>query len=205
MVLGVIIGVLLGGAGLSAFASARRRREQLRLPFAMEGLDIGDPGVARRAEQQARRLLEASTTTEDWEMYRELGVLRVWGNAPEGPAQGGTRATRAGAPYAYLIYPFAPVVSYLPQTRDLLGELTDHACGGGRRHRSDAPVSAAEDVLTKWLLLSEEEAASVHASDFQLPGHQHDPEQVRRDLWRLSQWEQARLRRLERERTQPTS
>ena len=28
-----------------------------------------------------------------------------------------------------------------------------------------------------------------------LPGRQVDPKQVRRDLWRLSQWERERLRR----------
>ncbi len=27
-----------------------------------------------------------------------------------------------------------------------------------------------------------------------LPGRQLDPSQVRRDLWRLSQWERARMR-----------
>jgi hypothetical protein len=137
-------------------------------------------------------------------MYRELGVLRVWGNSASGPVQGGTRATRAGAPYAYLIYPFSPVVSFLPQTRELLGELTMAPVENERRHRWDAPPSAAEDVLGKWLQLTEEETAAVRSADFQLPGHSHDSEQVRRDLWRLTQWEQARLRRLERERKQPT-
>ena len=28
-----------------------------------------------------------------------------------------------------------------------------------------------------------------------LPGRQIDPQQIRRDLWRLGQWEQERLRR----------
>jgi hypothetical protein len=32
-----------------------------------------------------------------------------------------------------------------------------------------------------------------------LPGRQVDPKQVRRDLWRLTQWEQARLRRIARQ------
>ena len=30
------------------------------------------------------------------------------------------------------------------------------------------------------------------------PGRQVDPKQVRRDLWRLTQWERARARQLER-------
>ena len=29
---------------------------------------------------------------------------------------------RAGAPYAYLVYPHKPIVAYLPQTRELLNE-----------------------------------------------------------------------------------
>lgn len=194
MLLGVVIGGVAGALlVLLISAHARQRREARAFP----GLDIVDPGAARRAEQQARRMLEASTSAEEWEMYRELGVLRVWGGIMSGPPQGGTRATRAGAPYAYLIYPFGPVVSYLPQTRELLGELTL-----GPRGRGDGPESEADDVLAKWLALSQEESATVAAADFQLPGHRTDPEQVRRDIWRLSQWEQARIRRIERARSE---
>jgi len=195
MLLGVVIGGVAGALlVLLISAQVRQRREARRFP----GLDVVDPGAVRRAEQQARRMLEASTGAEDWEMYRELGVLRVWGSLNSGPPQGGTRATRAGAPYAYLIYPFGPVVSYLPQTRTLLGELTLSQQGG-----HGEPVSEAGDVLAKWLALSQEEDASVAAADFQLPGRTTDPQQVRRDLWRLSQWEQARIRRIERARTHP--
>ena len=48
-------------------------------------------------------------------MYRDLGFIRVWGPRRR-PGRGGTSATEAGAPYAYLIYPHKPIVAYLPQT-----------------------------------------------------------------------------------------
>ena len=55
-------------------------------------------------------------------MYRDLGFVRVWGGLATGPDQGGTEATRVGAPYAYLVYPHKPIVAYLPQTHELLSE-----------------------------------------------------------------------------------
>ncbi|MEI2701051.1 MAG: hypothetical protein V9E83_01455 [Baekduia sp.] len=198
----MILGAVLAVGAMLAGASLRRRRESRRMPFALDGIDIADPGAERRAEQQARRFLQANTSAEEWEMYRELGIVRVWGALAEGPPQGGTRTTRAGAPYAYLIYPDAPVVTYLPQTRDLLGELTLPRLAGRRSWSGGAP-SPADDVLAKLLALREDEQMTVGEADFHLPGRGHDIEQLRRDLWRLGQWEQARLRRLERERSQP--
>ena len=51
-------------------------------------------------------------------MYRELGFVRVWGAAADGAS-----GTRTGeAEYAYLIYPHRPIVAYIPQTGQLLGE-----------------------------------------------------------------------------------
>lgn len=204
MVVGLVLGVVLAVGCMLAGSALRRRHRARMLPFSLDGLDIADPGVERRAEQQARRFLQANTTAEEWEMYRELGVVRVWGHLPDGPSQGGTRMTRAGAPYAYLIFPFRPVVTYLPQTRELLGELTLPRLAGQRSWSGGVP-SAADDVLAKLLALREDEALTVREADFHLPGREHDPEQLRRDLWRLNQWEQARLRRLERERSQPAS
>src|ERR1700753_3660137 len=46
-----------------------------------------DPGRERRAEQRARELLRSCVSAEEWEMYRDLGVLRVLG-----PARGETVA-----------------------------------------------------------------------------------------------------------------
>ncbi len=50
-----------------------------------------DPGRERRAEQRARELLRSCVGAEDWEMYRDLGLLRVLA-APRRRAPG-----RAGA------------------------------------------------------------------------------------------------------------
>ncbi len=38
-----------------------------------------DPGRERRAEQRARALLRSCVSEHDWEMYRDLGFLRVRG------------------------------------------------------------------------------------------------------------------------------
>src|SRR3954454_19708093 len=93
-----------------------------------------DPGRERRAEQRARQLLRSCVNEEEWAMYRDLGFLRVWGRLAEGPTQGGSDETEAGAPggganepgagapSASLLPPQKPIVAYLPQTRTLLNE-----------------------------------------------------------------------------------
>lgn len=187
--------VLTLPCAFSAIALVRARRMRQALRFPAGELEVADPGVAHRAEQQARRMLRASASTEDWELYDELGLIRVWGRGRNGPAQGGTRATRQGATYAYLVYPSGPVVSYLPKTLELLGELTP-AEEITRDARTPTDV-----VLATWLALCDREDEVVRESGFHLPGHRTDVEAVRRDLWRLTQWEQARLRRSARQRT----
>lgn len=189
-----LILVLTLPCAYSAVAFVRARRLRASLQFSGRELEVVDPGVAHRAEQQARRMLRASASEEDWEMYNELGLIRVWGSGRNGPAQGGTRATRQGASYAYLIYPAGPVVSYLPKTLELLGELTP-AEDVARHARTPTDV-----VLATWLALCDREDEVVTEAGFHLPGHRTDVEAVRRDLWRLTQWERARLRRRERER-----
>lgn len=190
-----LILVLTLPCAYSALAFARARRMRSSLEFPGGELEVVDPGVAHRAEQQARRMLRASASEEDWELYNELGLIRVWGSGRNGPAQGGTRATRQGASYAFLIYPSGPVVSYLPKTLELLGELTP-AEEVTRHARTPTDV-----VLATWLALCDREDEVVGEAGFHLPGHRTDVEAVRRDLWRLTQWEQARLRRRARERT----
>src|SRR6476619_5219885 len=74
-----------------------------------------DPGRERRAEQRARELLKSCVNDEEWEMYRDLGLIRVWG------AENLDKELK-GVPYAYLIYPHKPIVAYLPQTGRLLNE-----------------------------------------------------------------------------------
>jgi hypothetical protein len=153
-----------------------------------------DAARERRAEQRARELLKSCVGEEEWAMYRDLGFLRVWGGLASGPAQGGTAHTEAGAPYAYLIYPHKPIVAYLPQTRELLNEycvrFPDESgpYGAGRLPDSD-------DVLAKWMALTGDERRLIATANMDLPGRQLDPKQVRRDLWRLSEWERQRLAR----------
>jgi hypothetical protein len=61
-----------------------------------------DPGRERRAEQRARELLKSCVYDEEWGMYRDLGLLRVWGGGTEAPDDHGELR---GVPYAFLIFP----------------------------------------------------------------------------------------------------
>ena len=174
-------------------ALERHRARRARVP-----VDNYDPGRERRAEQRARQLLKSCVNDEEWEMYRDLGFIRVWGALASGPERGGTLATRAGAPYAYLIYPHKPIVAYLPQTRALLSEYCV-AFPDETRPYGSARLPDSDDVLAKWMALTGDERRIIGQANMHLPGRQVDPKQVRRDLWRLGQWEQARMRRLVRE------
>jgi hypothetical protein len=145
-----------------------------------------DPGRERRAEQRARALLCSCVDEHDWAMYRELGFLRVWG---------GLAADGDGAPaYAYLIYPHKPIVAYLPESGELLNEycvaFLDHSKPYG-----SARLPHSDDVLAKWMALTADERRLIGEANMHLPGRQIEPERVRRDLARLSRWEQQRLGR----------
>jgi len=177
----------------------RHRARRARVP-----VDPYDPGRERRAEQRARTLLRSCVNDEEWEMYRDLGLIRVWGSLSAGPTQGGTLATLAGAPYAYLIYPHKPIVAYLPQTRQLLNEYCV-AFPDETRPYGSARLPDSDDVLAKWMALTGDEHRLIDEANMHLPGRQIDPKQVRRDLWRLGQWEQLRMRRLARERRSGTT
>jgi len=149
-----------------------------------------DPGRERRAEQKARALLRSCVNDEEWGMYRDLGFIRVWGAQSDGPDDaGGT----GGAPYAYLIYPHRPVVAYLAQTHRLLNEYCVTFPDDSRPYGS-ARLPDSDDVLAKWMALTGDERRLVSAANMHLPGRQLDPAAVKRDLWRLSQWERARMR-----------
>ncbi len=165
----------------------RRRARRAKVPG--EGFD---PGRERRAEQRARSLLRSCVNEEEWEMYRDLGFLRVWGRLADGPGPGGRAAH--GAPYAYLIYPHKPIVAYLPQTRELLSEHCVEFPDETRPYGS-ARLPDSDDVLAKWMALTGDEARLIDTANMHLPGRQVDPKAVRRDLWRLTQWEQERMRR----------
>jgi hypothetical protein len=170
-------------------ALARHRARRRRVP--VEGYD---PGRERRAEQRARALLKSCVNQEEWGMYRDLGFLRVWGGLSDGPERGGSHATAAGVPYAYLVYPHKPIVAFLPQTRTLLNEYCVEFPDETRPYGSTR-LPDSDDVLAKWMALTGDERRLIATANMHLPGRQVDPKQVRRDLWRLSQWEQERIRR----------
>jgi hypothetical protein len=166
---------------------SRHRARRKRAPTL-----LFDPGRERRAEQRARELLQSCVNDEEWSMYRDLGFIRVWGSQATGP---GESAHSAGAPYAYLIYPHRPIVAYLAQTHRLLSEycvnFPDHTRPYGSSRLPDS-----DDVLAKWMALTGDERRLIASANMHLPGRQIDPAQIARDLWRLSQWERARMRSL---------
>jgi hypothetical protein len=154
-----------------------------------------DPGRERRAEARARQLLRSCVNDEEWSMYRDLGFIRVWGGMARAPRRGRVGDDpRAGAPYAYLVYPHKPIVAYLPQTSELLNEYCVEFPDETRPYGS-VRLPDSDDVLAKWMALTGDERRLIATANMHLPGRQVDPKQVRRDLWRLSQWERERLRR----------
>ena len=157
-----------------------RRRRIPATPF--------DPGRERRAEQRARELLRSCVGEEEWAMYRDLGFIRVWGSQTETPAGGSD-----GVPYAYLVYPHKPLIAYLPQTNRLLSEYCVEFPDETRPYGS-ARLPDSDDVLAKWMALTGDERRLIATANMHLPGRQHDPRRVARDLWRLAQWERGRLR-----------
>jgi len=150
-----------------------------------------DPGRERRAEQRARVLLRSCVNEEEWAMYRDLGFIRVWGTHADCPDDS---AAAGGAAYAYLVYPHRPIVAYLAQTHRLLGEYCVAFPDESRPYGS-ARLPDSDDVLAKWMALTGDERRLICTANMHLPGRQLDPVAVRRDLWRLAQWERARLRR----------
>jgi hypothetical protein len=179
----IVIGALLWEIAIPRIeeALARRRANRRRVP------EYGfDPGRERRAEQRARTLLKSCVNDEEWAMYRDLGFIRVWGAQVSGPGAG-------GAPYAYLVYPHKPIVAFLPQTRRLLNEYCIEFPDQTRPYGS-ALLPESDDVLAKWMALTGDEHRLIANANMHMPGRQVDPKQVRRDLWRLSEWERERQR-----------
>ena len=179
--------VLLWEVGWPVAAEKLSRWRARRALVEIEGYD---PGRERRAEQRARTLLRSCVNEEEWAMYRDLGFIRVWGGLSEGPID--DRDSR-GTTYAYLIYPHKPIVAYMPQTRRLLSEYCVTFPDDTRPYGS-ARLPDSDDVLAKWMALTGDERRIIASANMHLPGRQVDPKQIKRDLWRLGQWEQARLR-----------
>jgi hypothetical protein len=190
--IGVVIVALLWDLVLP---SLKEKVERYRARRAIIPGTSYDPGRERRAEQRARQLLKSCVNDEEWAMYRDLGFIRVWGAMARAPRRGRIgEDPRAGAPYAYLVYPHKPIVAYLPQTRELLNEYCVEFPDETRPYGS-ARLPDSDDVLAKWMALTGDERRLIATANMHLPGRQVDPKQVRRDLWRLSQWESERLRR----------
>src|SRR6476646_10630795 len=189
--IGVVIVALLWDLVLPSLKEAYERHRARR---ALIPGSAYDPGRERRAEQRARQLLQSCVNDEEWGMYRDLGFIRVWGAQAEGPGAG-------GAPYAYLIYPHKPIVAYLPQTRELLNEYCVEFPDQTRPYGS-ALLPESDDVLAKWMALTGDERRLIADANMHLPGRQVDPKQVRRDLWRLGEWERERTRRAPRAATE---
>jgi hypothetical protein len=185
---GIVILALLGEVMVPRLDEGYQRLKARRMLTPPEP-DF-DPGRERRAEARARTLLKSCVNDEEWAMYRDLGFIRVWGMQAGRPGEG---PGDAGAPYAYLIYPHKPVLAFLPQTGRLLNEycveFPDHT-----RPYGSARLPDSDDVLAKWMALTGDERRLVGTANMHLPGRQIDPRQVKRDLWRLRQWERERQR-----------
>jgi hypothetical protein len=198
LVLALLAAALTAPIAARAFAVRRRRLGQARARSRRraERRELRDPGRERRAEARARELLRSCVNDEEWSMYRDLGFIRVYGRlAADGPdglvPQRRRRREAAVAPYAYLIYPHKPIVAYVPGTGRLLSEycveFPDLAAA-----ISDTRLPDSDDVLAKWMALTGDERRLISDANMHLPGRQVDPGRVRRDLWRLAEWERVR-------------
>ena len=185
----VVLVVLLWELARPTFKRALVHAHELWLAHSRGRAPVGyDPGRERRAEQRARVLLCSCVSERDWAMYRDLGFLRVWGGL-------GDRGRGANAAYAYLIYPHKPIVAFVPQTSRLLGEYCVEFPDDTRPYGSSR-LPDSDDVLAKWMALTGDERRLLATANLHMPGRQVDAAVVTRDLWRLSRWEQARMREI---------
>jgi hypothetical protein len=170
--------VLLAGLAFGPDLRAALRRRRAAMRAAPPRLAY-DPGRERRAELRARDLLRSVIGDEGFEMYRELGFVRVRG--ARGPDAG----------YAYLIYPHRPIVAFDERSGELLNEycvgFPDQSDPGAGTRLPDS-----DDVLAKWMALQGDERGLIDDANMHAPGRQVDPAQVRRDLLRLREWEGRR-------------
>jgi hypothetical protein len=220
LVLALLAAALTAPIAARALAVHRRRlgHARARARRRSERRELRDPGRERRAEQRARELLRSCVNDEEWSMYRDLGFIRVAGQlASGGPGglapqrrrrreprfdrdRGGTGDRADGAkppagetepPYAYLIYPHKPIVAYVPASGRLLSEYcVEFPDLAGAI--SDTRLPDSDDVLAKWMALTGDERRLISDANMHLPGRQVDPGRVRRDLWRLAEWDRVR-------------
>jgi len=192
----VLVSELIRPSLRGALVRVRGALSRARQPSAA---DRYDPGRERRAEQRARALLRSCVEEHDWEMYRDLGFLRVCGPAdagarPEDAPSGEDRQAGGEPAYAYLIYPHKPIVAYVPSTGELLNEYCVTFPDDSRPYGSPR-LPHSDDVLAKWMAITADERRLIGEANMHLPGRQVDPERVRRDLARLAAWERERCAR----------
>ena len=180
----VVLAMPLAVRRVARWRAERPQRPQRGAAHSLE--ELYDPGRERRAEQRARELLRSCVNEEEWGMYRDLGFIRVAGRHARRQIDRGARAA-----YAYLVYPHKPIVAYVPESGQLLSEYCvefPDLTGSGGRHR----LPASDDVLAKWMALTSDEDRVIRRANMHLIGRQLDPARVRRDLWRLAEWERRR-------------
>jgi hypothetical protein len=184
----IVAAVLAAPLLARGLAGLRTRRERGRL-VRSERREMRDPGRERRAEQRARELLRSCVNEAEWSMYRDLGFIRVPGGLSKRSRGRDGDGHEPG--YAYLIYPHKPIVAFVPKTGRLLSEYcVEFPDLTGAISQSRLPDS--DDVLAKWMALTGDEERLIRNANMHLPGRQVDPGRVRRDLWRLSEWERQR-------------
>ena len=127
-----------------------------------------DPGRERRAERRARELLRSVVGAEAFGVYERLGFMAV-----------------ERGEYGYLIYPHRPIVSYVLESGELLSEYCVRFPDLTERDPA-ALLPDADDVLAKWMALQGDEQGLLADANLHLPGRQHDPGHLRRDLARLA-------------------
>jgi hypothetical protein len=188
LALALIVAALAAPLIAREIARWRKRRAEGRALAGPLEAPFYDPGRERRAEQRARELLRSCVNDEEWAMYRDLGFIRVEGRHTR--RTGEARLRRAA--YAYLVYPHKPIVAYVPETGQLLSEYCVEFpdLGGGRSR-----LPASDDMLAKWMALTSDEARVIRRANMHLVGRQLDPARVRRDLWRLAEWQRRRRSR----------
>jgi hypothetical protein len=116
------------------------------------------------AEERARELLRAVVAPREYEAYERLGFMSVPGANPR---------------YAYLLYPYRPLVAYDTHTGLPLCEYCVAFFDDSQR------LPPADDVLAKWMALNGSERRLIAEANHDPAGHQVDPAHVRRDVARF--------------------
>lgn len=195
---------IAGGATASNTTGAGSGTDDFSDPEAYLDTATGDPDHDAAAQAHADQL---EAQRRDAAQQAEWERMEGFEERPEveprpGPPNRGrlsrrNRLSRRGdvrdEPYAYLVYPHKPILAYVPQTGRLLNEFCVEFPDETRPYGS-ARLPDSDDVLAKWMALTGDEQRLIGSANMHLPGRQIDPRQVKRDLWRLRQWERERAR-----------